>query len=265
MNLIRMNLYRFIKTKSVYVILIIAAFLAGFLTLDMVSEDGQAINQEILQQEGIDVDQTAGITIGLNILTSASEMTGELVGSGMILVLIAIFAALFSNAERAGGYLKNLNACAGTKAQIFLAKMVPAMLFAFAILWIIPFVSVACGLQGNGLLTKEFFLYMAIQWLIHTAYGIFILMVMEISRSLVAGILIGIFAGMGVGVMLIQLIENAVIGQGIISGHMLVTMARMLNPENIVSSLIPAFVTGVISVIMYSVIGALTFQKRDIY
>lgn len=128
MNLIRMNLYRFIKTKAVYVILIIAALLAGFLTLDMTSEEGQALNQEIMQQEGIDAEDTAGITIGLNIITSASEMTGELVGSGMILVLIAIFVALFSNAERAGGYLKNLNSCAGTKAQIFLAKTVQVML-----------------------------------------------------------------------------------------------------------------------------------------
>lgn len=265
MNLVRMNLYRFMKTKSAYVILIIATILTGFLTLDMTSEEGQAMNQELLQQEGIDAEQTAGIAIGLTILTSASEMTGELVGSGMILVLVAIFAAIFSNTERAGGYLKNLNSCAGAKAEVFLAKIVPVMLFTFVILWIVPFVSVVCGLEGNGIWTKEFLLYMVAQWLIHTAFSIFILMIMEITRSLLAGILVGIFAGMGFGITLIQMIENAIHGQGIISGHMLVTVARMLMPENIVNLLFPALVTGVIGVMMYSVIGAVTFQKRDIY
>lgn len=267
MNLIRMNLYRFVKTKSVYIILIIVALLAGFLAIDMTSEEGQELIQEIMQQEGMEesTDFTAGITIGMNIITSASMMTGEFISSGIILVFIAIFAALFSNAERAGGYLKNLNACTGTKAQIFLAKIVPIILFVFVILWLIPVVSIACGLQGNNILTKEFFLYIGIQWLIHTAYGIFILTIMEITRSLVAGMLIGIFVGMGFGVTLIQFIENAMFRQEIISGHMLVTTARMLMPGNIGNSLIPAIMTGVISLIMYSVIGALTFQKRDIY
>lgn len=265
MNLIRMNLYRFMKTKSVYVILIVTALLTGFLAVDMESEEDQAISQELLQQEGIDADDTIGLTIGMNVLSSASEMTGEMVGSGMIMLLLSIFVVLFSNAERAGGYLKNLNSCAGTKAQIFLAKIAPVMLFAFVILWIIPFVSVVSGLQGKDILTKEFLLYMTVQWLIHTAYAIFALMIMEITRSLVAGILIGIFASMGVGVTLIQFMENAVYGQGIISEHMLVSMTRMLTPENVVSLLAPALVTGVISVLAYSAAGALTFQKRDIY
>lgn len=267
MNLIRMNLYRFMKTKCVYILLIITVFLVGFSTLDMMSVESQALIQEMMQQEGLEEssDFTAGITIGMNMITSASMMTGEYIGSGIILVFIAIFVALFSNAERAGGYLKNLNSCAGTKSQIFLAKLVPIIVFVFVILWIIPMVATACGLQGNDIWTKEFYLYMGIQWLIHTAYGIFILTIMEITRSLVAGMLIGIFVGMGFGVTFIQFVENVIIKQEIISRHMLVTMARMVIPDNVTSAIIPALITGMISVTAYSIIGAWTFQKRDIY
>ncbi len=265
MNLIRMNLYRFIKTKTVYVILIITALLAGFLIMDQSSEKPQALNQEIMQQQNIDAHDTAGMTIGLKIITSASMMTVEFVGSGMILMFIAIFVSLFSNAERAGGFLKNLNACSKSKEQIFLAKVVPIMIFVFMNLCIIPLVSVASGLQGDDIFSKEFVSYMAIQWLIHTAYGIFILTLMEITRSLVTGILVGIFTGMGVGVLIVQFVENAFHGSGIISEHMLAAMARMIVPDNIVSLMVPALMTGGISLIMYLVIGSLMFKIRDIY
>ena len=265
MSLIRMNIYRFIKTKSVYILLLITAIIVGLLTMDQIS-GAAAVDYEIMQQAGIDMEESAvGITLAVTPVTSVGVMSTELIGSGIVLVFTAIFAALFHNAERAGGYLKNLNSCAGAKEQVFFAKVIPVMLYVLLNLLIIPLVVKVLGMPGMDILTKDFMIYMVVEWLLHTAYGIFVLMIMEVTRNLVAGILSGIFVGMGVSVMLIGFVENAFHGNGIISGHMLVQMARVLTLENIMSSLIPALITGVISFVLYLVIGTLTFKKKDIY
>lgn len=265
MSLIRMNLYRFIKTKSVYILLLITAITAGLLTMDQKS-GAAAVDYEMMQQAEMDMEESAvGITISAAFIESAGQLSGELIGSGIVLVFTAIFAALFHNAERAGGYLKNLNSCAGAKEQVFFAKVIPVMLYVLLNLLIIPLVVKVLGMPGMDILTKDFMIYMLTEWLLHSAYGIFILMFMEVTRNLVAGIMFGVFAPTGVGVMLIGFVENAFHGNGIISGHMLVQMARVLTLENIMSSLIPALITGVISFVLYLVIGTLTFKKKDIY
>lgn len=270
MNLVRMNLYRFVRTKAVYVLLIITVLITGLIILDQknMTEEAWEAEQELLQEAGIseeDADERVGINLGSSRITSVSAMTEATVGSGMILVFTGIFASLFSNAERNGGYLKNLNSCAQNKGQIFIAKGAPVAVFALINMLIVPLTAAVLGLDVTSILSKEFLLYIVIQWLLHSAYGIFVLTVMEVSRSLVAGMLVGIFLGMGVGVMLLGFIENVVRVNGLISSHMLVYVVRALMMENVMSSLLTALLTGIISFVLYWVVGTLIIKKRDMY
>ena len=266
MNLIRMNLYRFLKAKSVYILLLVTALLIGDLVLDQNSSDMASLNQEILQEAGVEENDNVGLTVGLSPITSVRKMTEEMVNSGIVLVFTAIFAALFSNAERVGGYLKNLNSCAGTKEQIFMAKIVPVILFALLNILVIPLTAMLFGLDGAGFFAGEVLIYLGVQWLLHIAFGISILMLMEVTRSLVAGILSGVFIGAGVGVMLINLIENIVFRMdGFISGHLIVLTVKTFLPENVFEYLIPVLVRGIVGFVLYTGIGALVFKKRDIY
>ena len=267
MSLIRMNLYRFIRTKTVYVLLLITVAIISLVILDQTSGT-MPLDEEILQQAGVDADNEVGLTFGVSMITSVPQLTVEMLGSGILLVFTAIFAAIFSNSERAGGYLKNLNSCAGAKEQIFLGKIVPVMVFALLNLWIVPLAGVLVGApmglqQTAELFSGKFILYMTVQWMLHVAYGIFVLMIMELTRSLLAGILVGIFAGMGVGVMMISFVENIFRANGAITGHMLVYMIRIIAPENMGETLMMALLTATISIVLYMGIGALTFKTRD--
>lgn len=270
MNLVRMNLYRFVRTKAVYVLLIITVLFMGLIILDQksMSEEAWEAEMELLQAEGIDVDDTdenVGITFGMTPITSASAMTESLVSSGLLLVFTGIFAALFSNAERNGGYLKNLNSCAENRGQIFMAKGAPVAVFVLLSLLIVPLTSVALGLEAENIFSKELILYILVQWLLHLAYGIFVLTVMEVSRSLVVGMLVGIFCGIGVGVVLLSFIENAFRVNGLISSHMIVYIVRGLMLKNVMECLLPALLAGTIGFILYWIVGTLVFEKRDMY
>lgn len=265
MNLIRMNLYRFMKTKSVYILLLITALLVGILVLDQNAEGTAEMNQEIMQQAGIEEDESVGLAIGFTFIASVVQMSEEMVNSGMLLMFTAIFAVLFSYTERMGGYLKNLNSCAGSKAQIFIAKIAPVMLFVALNLVVVPLTAKAFGLSGGGILTVKFAVYMAVQWLIHVAFGVFFLMLMEITRSLVVGLLCGVFLSAGAGLMLVNLVESMLLHMdGVISSHMLVSAARAFLMEEIPSALIPTLLSGVVALVIYTVIGVTVFKKRDI-
>lgn len=265
LSLIRMNLYRCVKTKSLYIMLLITMAIVGFITL-MSSMEEAALDQEMIQQMEETEESTVGIMIGADPITSGVMMTVEFIGSGLILLLVAIFTALFSNSERVGGYLKNLNSCAGSKEQIFIAKLAPVILFVTLEIAIIPLTALIMQLSLDRMLSKDFLLYLVAEWILHIAYGIFILMIMEISRSLVTGILCGVFLGMGVGVLLVNFLESTLLHMdGMLSAHMVVGMVRVLSYENILQVLLPAFGVGIIGSVAYLLIGTIIFKKRDIY
>lgn len=270
MSLIRMNLYRFVRTKAVYVLLLLTALFIVLAVVDQqtMSEEQWKTEMELLETEGIDVetsDEKVGVTLGLTPITSVYNMTTDILSSGLLLVFTGIFAALFSNAERNGGYLKNLNSCTQNKGWIFVAKGAPVAIFVLLGILTVICASEVSGLNMEGLFSKEFILYLIVQWVLHVAYGMFVLAVMEITRSLVAGMIIGIFFGMGVGNLAVNFIENIFHVNGLISSHMLVAVARALVPGNVMECLIPALLTGVIGVILYWMVGSKIFEKRDMY
>lgn len=268
MNLVRMNLYRFVRTKAVYVIMLVTVLSIGLVVLDQksMSQEAWEAEMELLQQEGIsteDTGMTPGINFGMTPIRTVTEMSESYIGSGMLLVLIGIFAALFSNAERTGGYLKNLNSCSQNRSWIFMAKAVPVVVFAGLNIVLIPVMSAVFGLDTSDAFSKEAAYYLLIQWLLHAAFGMFVLTIMEMSRSLVVGMLIGIFSGMGIGVLLLSFLEGFFNGNGFFTSHMLVHMVRAIVVENVTSSLLAGVLTGIIGFLLYLVLGTYVFKKRD--
>lgn len=267
LNLIRMNLYRFIKTKSLYVLLIITITMTGIIVTDQQTVDSE-FEQAMIEEAMAESDGTVGVTLAMpadSTIPAFMALFTTFINSGTILIFTGLFAVLFSNSERAGGYLKNLNSCAKSKGQIFLAKLPPVIAFVISEFLLIPLTVRLLGIPFEMTMITEFFLYVTAQLLLHIAYGVFMLMLMEAFRNLAIGILASIFIGGGVGILLVGFLENLIHIEGLISGHMLVGLSRMIAVDNISQCAITTLISGVVGMTMYLIIGTVIFRKRDLY
>ena len=269
MNLVRMNLYRFFKSKSFYVFLIITiSFVAMVIIMKKVNDnmapDKQFIAQEVASEEENDV----GITVGVGKLTDVYEVCNGFLGSGLIMMFIAIFVVMYTNAERASGYLKNLTTLPYSRTLIVLSKIVPILLFVTIEILAVCITSLLLGLQVKDfpLLMK----YVMIQWLLSAAFGMMNVFIMEVFRSLTAGLLIGICVSLGLGLagmmyfesFLQNVLGNSNIG---ISNHLLVAFVRGIDPSNITKFAIPAIISALIGLAGYTGLSVLITHKRDMY
>lgn len=269
MNIIRMNFYRMFRMRAFLIISLFIIATTYFISNDSSKKtDGPTIDQQIMEEAGVDED-SVGITIGVKKIGTFDEMTAELISPGILLVTLAIFVVLFSSGERNSGYLKNMNCCCERKETIFLSK-IPVIVFFSLFQLVLTFCVAAAVLPERSGGAIDFAIFMGIEWLLHTAFGIFILLVMEVFRSVLAGVLIGISAAMGVGSMLINIFIVNILKLsefGNIANYMVVSQARgiALMGLDAIHGIIPgALLSAAFLGILYGALGMSVFKKRDI-
>lgn len=273
MNLVRMYLYRLLHTRSIYVMSFVLILMVAFVTIDEGSEQSQQAEQQLLEEQGVDAENTRE-SVGI-VMTPLSDVTKvsfyqEFMGSGVLLLFLSIFTALLSYKERDGGFLKNLNSCAKKRGYIFLAK-VPAVIAFVSIqfLTLIVMLQIMCRGHANGDM-QYLVWYIVSQFLLHIAFGTFILMIMELTRNLAAGLMTGIFFSIGIHILLLSMVENVLLGLGLPekllpSQYLIVSQVKMLMADGTGNGLFLSIIIGVVALILYLALGMWIFNKRDIY
>lgn len=261
--MIRMNIYRFFTTKSLYVILAITFGMMFLITKEEMREP-DPVEEALMQEYAAQEEDTVGINLTATGMghEAGDEIYRQALASGLVAMMCGIFAAIYAGGERGKGFLKNLNCCARDKVNIFLAKSIPILLLSILEMGAI-FLAVGCNLpfeDPTSLLT-----YTMIQILLHTAFGAGILAAAEIVRSQTITLIFAIFTSMGVGAVLIGIVENMLAGIGIpavvLPGRfMVVTQIRTAADFDPVM-----IVAACIIMALYLAAGVLASQKRDLY
>ena len=116
LNMIKMDLYRMFRTKSLYVIWIVLA-VALLITTSLCKTDYDSLNKEdAVQQEQIAEPTAENMNVGMMVMLPTEP--GEKVtvfdiffanSQGKFYALfLVIFAVLFSTADISSGYIKNI-------------------------------------------------------------------------------------------------------------------------------------------------------------
>jgi|GEM_PF-5915311 len=270
MNIIRMNFYRMFRMRAFLIISLFIIAITYFIANDSSKgTDGSSIEQQIMEEEGVTED-SVGITIGVKEIGTFDKMTIELISSGILLVTLAIFVVLFSSGERNSGYLKNMNSCCERKETIFVSK-IPVISF-FSLLQLVLMLCVAAAVlpeRSDGAI--DFAIFIGIEWLLHTAFGIFILFVMEVFRNVLAGVLIGISVAMGIANLLLTTLVVNIFKLSELSNiadNLVVSRARglaLMGLDSLHGSILAALFTAAFFGILYGLLGMCVFKKRDIY
>lgn len=286
-NLIKMNFYRIIRSRFVYVMLLITFGIFLLITSLETDPAEQELEQQILEEQGIDpneADESVGIVIGGNMSVGGSaeenssleEIYAGMIGSGFILLMTGVFVAVYSDEERKSGFLKNLTVGIKGKKYIFASKIPIVLLFCTAqMLVVLAAVRLGCNLMGEYAIgdVGNLIRYMVTEILLHTAYGLFIMACYEMCRSIVLNILIAVFGSLNLFGFIVSMLETKLgvlrsltqiwDGRLELVQYFLVTRAREMPVNYPAFPFVPSLFVAAAGLIVYGILGMIIYSRRD--
>ena len=282
LNMIRMELYRMFKTKSLYVIWLVLA--AGILfTTGLSADEMKTYTMEEKQEmyeyaTGQQKSDTVNLGMDVTVPTKPGDTVsvfdlfyGNIKGKFLALFMV-IFAVLYSTADMTSGFIKNIAGQVRDRRGLVFAKGVS--LFVYTVLTMLIFT----GIQtiSNALFfdelvfgpVKEFLQYAGIQTLLHFALLIIVMCIAIVLRNNVISMMLSVCLCMNVLVIFYSFLDNLIAKAHIKNFHVLeytVTGNISFLETNVTAKMaVTALAVSIAFVIVMIEVCSTVFQKRDI-
>lgn len=281
-NLLRMDLYRMKRSKSVYVCfvsmlgVIVLCYLMIYL---LVTPEGQKTAEKIgmltvYDSEGNVISdpeaRTAMMKEGNSLLEEVDllEMFRESdMNGGMYNVLFGIAVALLVCADYKGGAMKNIMALHRNRWPYIGSKIMAAGILDFLYL-VLSFgfnclVNLLFGRMVPSGSWGDIMFYLAWAWVVSLAFGALIIALCVLTRSVTVGVLGAVLGGSGLVVMLV----SNFLGYFHLNGWAKYTLYQTMayGPSAYVSlEDLKCVVIGLIFLVLYTAVSITALIKRDI-
>ena len=282
LNMIRMELYRMFKTKSLYVIWLVLA--AGILfTTGLSADEMKTYTMEEKQEmyeyaTGQQKSDTVNLGMDVTVPTKPGDTVsvfdlfyGNIKGKFLALFMV-IFAVLYSTADMTSGFIKNIAGQVRDRRGLVFAKGVS--LFVYTVLTMLIFT----GIQtiSNALFfdelvfgpVKEFLQYAGIQTLLHFALLIIVMCIAIVLRNNVISMMLSVCLCMNVLVTFYSFLDNLIAKAHIKNFHVLeytVTGNISFLETNVTAKMaVTALAVSIAFVIVMIEVCSTVFKKRDI-
>lgn len=282
LNMIRMELYRMFKTKSMYVIWLVLAvgilFTTG-LSADEMKTYTMEEKQEMYEYAtGQRESETVNLGMDVTVPTKPGDTVsvfdlfyGNIKGKFLALFMV-IFAVLYSTADMTSGFVKNIAGQVRDRRRLVFAKGVS--LFVYTVLTMLIFT----GIQtvSNALFfdefvfgpVKEFLQYAGIQTLLHFAFLMIVMCIAIVLLNNVISMMLSVCLCMNVLVIFYSFLDNLIAKAHIKNFHVLeytVTGNISFLETNVTAKMaVTALAVSIAFVIVMIEVCSTVFKKRDI-
>ena len=282
LNMIRMELYRMFKTKSLYVIWLVLAvgilFTTG-LSADEMKTYTMEEKQEMYEYAtGQQKSDTVNLGMDVTVPTKPGDTVsvfdlfyGNIKGKFLALFMV-IFAVLYSTADMTSGFIKNIAGQVRDRRRLVFAKGVS--LFVYTVLTMLIFT----GIQtvSNALFfdefvfgpVKEFLQYAGIQTLLHFAFLMIVMCIAIVLRNNVISMMLSVCLCMNVLVIFYSFLDNMIAKAHIKNFHVLeytVTGNISFLETNVTAKMaVTALAVSIAFIIVMIEVCSTVFKKRDI-
>ena len=282
LNMIRMELYRMFKTKSMYVIWLVLAvgilFTTG-LSADEMKTYTMEENQEMYEYAtGQRESETVNLGMDVTVPTKPGDTVsvfdlfyGNIKGKFLALFMV-IFAVLYSTADMTSGFVKNIAGQVRDRRRLVFAKGVS--LFVYTVLTMLIFT----GIQtvSNALFfdefvfgpVKEFLQYAGIQTLLHFAFLMIVMCIAIVLRNNVISMMLSVCLCMNVLEIFYSFLDNLIAKAHIKNFHVLeyTVMGNISFLETNVTAkmAVTALAVSIAFIIVMIEVCSTVFKKRDI-
>ncbi len=296
-NLIRMNLYSMVRARAFIVMVIVTVVVSVFnvamlnMDLDYAVENGQ----QQTEAEDIDIDadeKGAGFTVtyedepvadaGVSLSIDDSwvnsdihllNLTEMIFSSGIFLILVSVFIALYTNMEQSNGYIKNIAGQLPMRGLLSVSKLMGIAVELLIMMALFTAATVISGkiyfgdklvIDSIGTLLK----YLGINYFLNLAFAAFIQMICTIARGAGIGMTIGIFCCSGIAQMIYSGISYLLskIGLENVNIHKYTIEAQVMSVVSSSDSetLSRGVIVGAAYLIVCTAVSIFMLQKRDV-
>lgn len=282
LNMIRMELYRMFKTKSMYVIWLILAgvilFITGLSANEMktytMEEKQEMYEYATGQRESENVHLGMDVTVPTKPGDTVSVFDlfyGNIKGKVLALFMI-IFAVLYATADMTSGFVKNIAGQVKDRRGIIFAKGVSLFVYTvFTMLIFTGIQTISNALFFDELVfgpVKEFLQYAGLQILLHFALLMITMCIAVVLRNNVISMTIGVLLCMNVLVIFYSFLDHLIVKLKIQDFEIMkytVTGNMMFLETNVTAKMaVTAVAVSVgFSIVMLGICSTV-FKKRDI-
>ena len=280
LNMIKMDLYRMFRTKSLYVIWIVLA-VALLITTSLCKTDYDSLNEEdAVQQEQIAEPTAENMNVGM-MVTLPTE-PGEKVtvydiffanSQGKFYALfLVIFAVMFSTADIGSGYIKNIGGQVKKRGALIFSRSIALAVFTvLTMAGAFLFQAVANYIVFRELTwgsSKADLSYFLTELALHYALVLICMAVAIILKNNVISMVIAICLTMNIMSIIYGLINSAVQKMGIqnfqIYKYTITGKLSLLSMNPSGNECLAAFGVAIVFIVMMISVSSVVFQKRDI-
>ena len=280
LNIIKMDLYRMLKTKSMYVIWIVLAAIL-LITTSLSKTDYELLTEkDAMKQEQVTEPTVDNINVGM-MVTLPTE-PGEKVTvydiffansqGKLYALLLVIFTVLFSTADISSGYIKNIGGQVQKRGTLIFSRAIALAVFTvLTMAGAFLFQAAANGIVfgelewGN---TKAILSYFVTELALHYALVLICMAIAIILKNNVISMVIAVCLSMNVMTIVYGVINSAVQKIGIqnfqIYKYTITGKLSLLpmNPSG--NECLAAFGVAIVFIVMMISVSSVVFQKRDI-
>lgn len=280
LNIIKMDLYRMLKTKSMYVIWIVLAAIL-LITTSLCKTDYELLTEkDAMKQEQVTEPTVDNINVGM-MVTLPTE-PGEKVTvydiffansqGKLYALLLVIFTVLFSTADISSGYIKNIGGQVRNRGTLFFSRAIALAVFTvLTMAGAFLFQAAANGIVfgelewGN---TKAILSYFVTELALHYALVLICMAIAIILKNNVISMVIAVCLSMNVMTIVYGVINSAIQKIGIqnfqIYKYTITGKLSLLpmNPSG--NECLAAFGVAIVFIVMMISVSSVVFQKRDI-
>ena len=280
LNIIKMDLYRMLKTKSMYVIWIVLAAIL-LITTSLCKTDYELLTEkDAMKQEQVTEPTVDNINVGM-MVTLPTE-PGEKVTVYDIFfanchgkleaLLLAIFTVLFSTADISSGYIKNIGGQVGNRGSLIFSRSIALSVFTVLTMTGAFLFQAAANCIVFGKLewgnTKAILSYFVAELALHYALVLICMAIAIILKNNVISMVIAVCLTMNVMTIVYGVINSAIQKIGIqnfqIYKYTITGKLSLLpmNPSG--NECLAAFGVAIVFIVMMISVSSVVFQKRDI-
>ena len=293
-NILRMDLYRLLRSKSLWICLGVMVILAA-MTIGMFGLLTNADFMQWAQSSGATVSSASNsvVSIGVNgnstmsteeiarTIAQAQEaisnsslltMTGTtLINGNALAIMFTIFLSIFLASEFESGYSKNVFTVQPNRITFLGAKLVEIVLIA-AVFTAVSLASIAAvgaiaGLSFASTSAVDILIWGALVTLVLSGFGMLIALIIWLTRKVAAGIIGAVVLVTGMLVMIVQALLSLFPAVSHLTDFTLYScMSALGRGLYVEGGLSVAHIAGVglAFVIVYSVLSAVVLQKKDV-
>ena len=280
LNIIKMDLYRMLKTKSMYVIWIVLAAILLITTSLCKTDYELSTEKDAMKQEQVTEPTVDNINVGM-MVTLPTE-PGEKVTvydiffansqGKLYALLLVIFAVLFSTADISSGYIKNIGGQVGNRGSLIFSRSIALSVFTVLTMTGAFLFQAAANCIVFGELewgnTKAILSYFVAELALHYALVLICMAIAIILKNNVISMVIAVCLTMNVMTIVYGVVNSAIQKIGIqnfqIYKYTITGKLSLLpmNPSG--NECLAAFGVAMVFIVIMISVSSVVFQKRDI-